>query len=236
MTESTSPKKLYRSGTDHVLAGVCAGVADYFHTDPLLIRILWFMTIFLNGLGLLAYLIFMIVVPLNPDHAALPPSEKKKNGQVGLYIGIAMVIFGLMFLSSNLMGHFHYWMDFPWFGFWPFSWRFIWPVLIIAFGVWYIVYSTQKKQHDQPDAASAPGYHRLTRIRDNRMVSGVCSGLAVYWNLDVTLVRIGFVLLTLITHLIVGIGIYVAMAIVVPEAGMLEQPGKPEEQTPNSGE
>ena len=54
------------------------------------------------------------------------------------------------------------------------------------------------------------------------MIAGVCSGLAAYFQIDVTLVRIGFVVLALLTKG-VGILIYVAMMFLVPEANTPEE-------------
>lgn len=66
---------------------------------------------------------------------------------------------------------------------------------------------------------------RLYRSRTDRMVSGVCGGLAQYFNIDVTLVRLAFLLL-----LVFGGGgflIYIVLAIVVPEEGSTA--GSPQE-------
>jgi phage shock protein PspC (stress-responsive transcriptional regulator) len=73
----------------------------------------------------------------------------------------------------------------------------------------------------EDDARSAPP-KRLYRIPDGAMVAGVCNGLATYFQLDVTLVRIGFVVLALLTKG-VGILIYVVMMFVVPEANTPEE-------------
>lgn len=61
-----------------------------------------------------------------------------------------------------------------------------------------------------------PAPKKLTRDTSTKMVAGVCSGLADYLNVDVTLVRLGFVTLTIITG---GVGAlaYVAGWIVIPE-------------------
>ena len=70
-TESARIRRLYRSGSDRILGGVCGGIAEYLHTDPTIVRLLWVLaTIFppLGGLGLLFYLIAWIVVPRNPKH------------------------------------------------------------------------------------------------------------------------------------------------------------------------
>jgi len=57
-------KRLYRaSKRDSVIAGVCAGIADYFDIDPTLIRLLWILFIFGFGTGILAYLLAWIIIP-----------------------------------------------------------------------------------------------------------------------------------------------------------------------------
>jgi phage shock protein PspC (stress-responsive transcriptional regulator) len=57
-------KKLYRAPEKNsMVAGVCAGIADYFNIDPTLIRLLWVFLIFAGGSGILAYLIAWIVIP-----------------------------------------------------------------------------------------------------------------------------------------------------------------------------
>lgn len=66
------PKRLYRSNTDRVLGGVCAGIADYFELDPTLVRILAVATILLPGPSIIAYLIAWIIVPVRPPAAGEP--------------------------------------------------------------------------------------------------------------------------------------------------------------------
>ncbi|MDD2305393.1 MAG: PspC domain-containing protein [Prolixibacteraceae bacterium] len=58
----TSPKRLYRS-KEKMVAGVCAGLADYFNIDPTIMRILFVVIAFAGGASLLAYLIMWIIVP-----------------------------------------------------------------------------------------------------------------------------------------------------------------------------
>ncbi len=78
----------------------------------------------------------------------------------------------------------------------------------------------QTPLHDATGAPSPwqdkPAPKKLLRNTSTKMVAGVCSGLADYLNVDVTLVRLGFVALTIITG---GVGAlaYVAGWIVVPE-------------------
>lgn len=56
---------------------------------------------------------------------------------------------------------------------------------------------------------------KLYRSRENRVLGGVAAGLAEYLNVDITLVRLGFLLLGLADG--AGLLLYIAMWIVVPE-------------------
>jgi phage shock protein C len=64
-------KRLVRSTTDKMIAGVCAGVAKYFNIDTVLVRILFVLFALAGGPGILAYIILWIVMP--EDTAAAPP-------------------------------------------------------------------------------------------------------------------------------------------------------------------
>lgn len=72
---STGQKRLYRNGDDHILGGVASGIASYFDTDPLWIRILFVMSTFLGGYGILIYIVLWIIIP-----EATTPSEKLEMG------------------------------------------------------------------------------------------------------------------------------------------------------------
>lgn len=61
-------KRLYRSGKDRILGGVCGGIAEYLEVDPVVIRILWVIFTLMYGAGLLAYIIAWIIIPRNPKH------------------------------------------------------------------------------------------------------------------------------------------------------------------------
>ncbi|WP_291528820.1 PspC domain-containing protein [Bacteroides sp. UBA939] len=57
---------------------------------------------------------------------------------------------------------------------------------------------------------------KLTRSRSDKMLAGVCGGLAEYFGLDSSLVRIGYVLLSLFTAF-AGVLVYIIMWLIVPE-------------------
>jgi phage shock protein C len=58
---------------------------------------------------------------------------------------------------------------------------------------------------------------RLTRDIKNKMIAGVCSGIANYFNIDPTLVRLLWVVLTLISFGLGGIVAYIIAWIIIPE-------------------
>jgi phage shock protein PspC (stress-responsive transcriptional regulator) len=68
MTTSQA-KRLYRARDDHMIAGVCAGIAEYFDVDPTLIRIIFMLLALAGGPGLLAYLILWVIMPERPTDA-----------------------------------------------------------------------------------------------------------------------------------------------------------------------
>jgi phage shock protein C len=61
------------------------------------------------------------------------------------------------------------------------------------------------------------GTKRLYRLRDGRIVAGVCAGLAAYLGVDSTLVRLAFALLTIFGG--AGVLLYLCAWIVIPEEG-----------------
>ncbi len=70
--------------------------------------------------------------------------------------------------------------------------------------------------------SAGPRPRRLYRIPSGGMIAGVCNGLGSYFGVDVTLIRIGFVLAALVTKGAAMLG-YVAMMFIVPEAKTPEQ-------------
>ena len=57
-------KKLSRSVSNRMIAGVCAGLGDYMGMDPTVIRLIFVLLFFVTGPGvLLAYFIMMMIVP-----------------------------------------------------------------------------------------------------------------------------------------------------------------------------
>ncbi len=71
---SPSRKKLVRSINDRKVAGVCAGVADYFDLDPTIVRVVWLLATLIPGPNIIAYLILWIALPEGYTGVAVNPT------------------------------------------------------------------------------------------------------------------------------------------------------------------
>lgn len=127
-------KRLYRSGKDRVVAGVCRGLAGYFDIDPLLIRIIFIILALSGGLGIIIYLAAWLIIPRENRSAgqgeAPPNTEERspamKRDPAGAVFGILVIILGIGLLLHNY-GLFH------------FKFSLIWPLILIAIGVRLII-------------------------------------------------------------------------------------------------
>jgi len=56
-------RRLYRSRDNRMIAGVCAGLAEYVDIDQTIVRLLFVLGLFAGGATFWAYLVMMLVVP-----------------------------------------------------------------------------------------------------------------------------------------------------------------------------
>ena len=56
-------ERITKSKTDKVIDGVCGGIAEYFGIDSVIVRLIFVVLVFLNGIGLLLYIILVIIMP-----------------------------------------------------------------------------------------------------------------------------------------------------------------------------
>ena len=68
-----------------------------------------------------------------------------------------------------------------------------------------------------PPPLPSPHPVPLRRSRTERMIAGVCAGLAHHFGLDVTLVRVLYVLVSILSVAFPGILVYLVLWIVIPE-------------------
>lgn len=73
---------------------------------------------------------------------------------------------------------------------------------------------------------------RFMKSRTDKVLSGVCGGTAAYFDWDPTLVRLGWVLLTVVTGVFPGLVAYVVLALVAPEEPAALPPSWPQTLPP----
>lgn len=73
-------RRLYRSTTDRKIAGVCAGIAEYFNIDPVIIRVIAVLLLLPGGLpGFVPYVILWIIVP---EKGVPSRADKAKEAEI----------------------------------------------------------------------------------------------------------------------------------------------------------
>jgi len=218
--QNSPPKRLYRSRVNRMIAGVCGGLAEYSNIDPVIVRILFVILGLMGGMGIVLYIIGIIIIPENPHQFAVVKKKSEKDHSV--FWGALLIVIGLILLLNQ--------MNFiPPVHIWALPWNMVWAVLLIALGA-FLILKTGEQKADLPqkseeavqgEAEAQTSYKEgtgktLFRSRKDRMIAGVCGGLAEYFNMDPTIVRLLYVLLTLFSK---GLGIlaYIILIFAVPE-------------------
>jgi phage shock protein PspC (stress-responsive transcriptional regulator) len=93
------PRRLLRSSSDRVIAGVSGGLGDYFGVDPIVFRIGFALSVFFGGLGALAYLLLAVFVPTDGE-----PDKPQRLGNrlqtTGFWRGVGLVIIGILAIGG----------------------------------------------------------------------------------------------------------------------------------------
>lgn len=212
-----SIKRLYKSRHDKIIDGVCAGVAEYFGLNVALVRILWTVSIFFGGAGIVAYITAMVLVPANPAHlssASLTPEEHAKinttkNFNHGLFWGSILILIGLIIFLDDIDI-----FEFRWF--WRhFMWDWFLPGVFIIGGIILIARGTRKTSIGT-ETKSYTDFSNFKRSSTQKKIFGICSGLSNRLQIDVSIIRILWVIITFITPL-VGVVIYLLIAFLTPD-------------------
>ena len=206
MTDAAMPKRLYRSRVNRMIGGVCGGVAEYFDIDPAIVRIIWVLSVFLGGTGILLYVAAIIVVPTNPVQKV---SAGTGNLSRNIWAWLLVIVGGIL-LAHNLDVA-------PMFSWWgALSWKLIAAVLLIILGGSVLLAHfrrTPEPAQFGPGGTERPRLHRSVR---ERKILGVCGGLSDYFDVDPTVVRLVFILIA-VSSLGFGLLLYVLLALAVPE-------------------
>lgn len=133
-------KKIYRSTENVIIAGVCAGLADYFEIDETLVRIIFVLLAIGGGSGVLIYFILWLVIPeeenMNKftddvgDKTKTMAKEIKKEVKVekikpekkrGSFFGLLLILWGGILLVEKIAPRL-------------INWDYFWPATLIFLG------------------------------------------------------------------------------------------------------
>lgn len=143
-------KRLFRSKTDSVIAGVCGGLGKYFDIDPVLFRLLFVVITLAGGSGIVIYIIMALVIP-SEDSVSQPLEQTLKQNAEDLknraeslaqnmssgeknasriWLGVFVVGLGVYFLLGSL-------------GVRLVNLNILWPVILIALGA-FLIFRTSR--------------------------------------------------------------------------------------------
>ena len=134
-------RRLTKSSTDKMIAGVCGGLARQLDIDSTWVRLIFVLLIFAGGAGVLIYLGMTIVMPSDANarpvmttpptqemYTPAPPPEplerRRRNGEIA---GLVLIVVGIIFLGGN----FHL------FSWW--RWDIFWPLALIVSGALLLI-------------------------------------------------------------------------------------------------
>jgi phage shock protein C len=153
-------RSLYRCRHDRRIAGVASGVAEFFDLDPTIVRLVWLVSIFFGGFGLLLYIVMAIVVPNEPltdeelqaQVNAGTPHRHTRSGSGGsamTFLGIVLILFGGLALANTLFVE------------WGYSGAFLGPGFVLALGVLLVAAAVRRDEPEpiwpgEPPAPPAP--------------------------------------------------------------------------------
>jgi len=120
-----------------MIGGVAGGLGEYFDIDSTLVRVIFVVSLFLGGSGVLAYIILWIVVPEEPwvfnmgqgeekkDNTATPGSAQsppdsdylktldERRQKRSTIAGVILIVLGVIFLADNFVPRIHFSDYFP---------------------------------------------------------------------------------------------------------------------------
>ena len=144
-------KRLYRSETDRVVGGVCAGLAVYLGIPAIVLRVFFILWMILGEFSLPVYVILWVIIPRESDTSSFRTEDlgirlrqvgqevgdvfRQPDSQLITYAGVGLIAWGVYTLLARVgirilpLGYTQY----------------IWPVLLIAAGA-FVLFKTLRKK------------------------------------------------------------------------------------------
>lgn len=116
-------RRLYRSRSQKVVAGVCGGLGEYFGVDPVWFRIGFVLLAIGGGSGILIYLLMWLIIQPQP-HGPAEPAAVDGTVTGAAIVGVVLVFVGTITLVNTVA---------PWLG------QYFWPVILVVAGFGLLV-------------------------------------------------------------------------------------------------
>ena len=222
-------RRLYRSQTNKVFAGVCSGLGEYLNIDATIVRLVWILITFLGGAGIIAYILAYFIVPEKPIESGSAAPQQNHDLSAARIFGFLFVGAGILILLDNLdILSFHRW--------WNMSEEFVFPGLLILAGVYFLTKRKTISQPHQPQespvnaepssqdqtvntSSSSNEQQKMKMLRrsmSDKKLFGICGGAGEYFDIDPTMIRIAYVIFTVLSGG-AGILIYLLMYLIIPD-------------------
>ena len=203
-------KKIFKLRKGRIIDGVCGGTASYTGVETVWVRLGWAILALAGGIGILAYLLGMYLFPREDGQEAQRPVTGRSSGP--LIAGIVLIAVAVLFVL-RVLGILQY----GFWGAWQVAWVILWPLSLFAGGAFLLFIYWRQGRGEQRE---------LRRLKDDRMLLGVCGGLGEYFGVDPNVIRFFFAL-TIILSRGVALIVYVVVGLLTPEA-------RDEPETPGS--
>ena len=127
-------ERLKRSSQNKVIGGVCGGIGEYFDIDPVFVRIVAVILAFANGIGFVAYIVALIIMPKREfDPTMSGPADGTEQNQQQLHRsswnkylpGVILIVIGTFMLARQ-------------YGF-GLDWGEFWALAFIGAGLYFIL-------------------------------------------------------------------------------------------------
>jgi phage shock protein PspC (stress-responsive transcriptional regulator) len=189
--EEPSAKRLERSRSDRMLAGVCGGLARYFDIHPAFYRVGFVVLTLIGGAGVLIYLAAALVIPDEGEEDSIAAAAlRERRDRPWPLIGLSLVaIAGLVLLSRVSI--------------WP-SGDAAWILLLIG-GV--IVLQLSRRPRPEAVAEQAEPAEASTRPSPWRWPRRIALGLATVVGVALAFVLVAATIFAAVFHVHVGNGI-----------------------------
>ena len=200
LQQTNSDKNLHKVKKNSLIAGVCTGLAAYFGIEPIIIRVMFIVSILLGWWSIALYVLAAILMPSEIRISGKSINDSSKANYISEVTGSIFILISLYFLADNILGMNNLFL----LGL-PKSLAL--PFVMIISGLFILI-----KIDDLKLSKSGIRKNNLVRSKTDKRLFGVCGGLADYLNVESNNLRIMWIIFSFLT---IGVGVVLYFFITV---------------------